>query len=336
MNILLLMSCIGSIAAQMTNISECSTHEDKSIPTNLDRNTTVLNLAQKQISLDECDRQALNNYPNLTELNLSDNNITGIPDKFFSGLSKLEALLLRNNSIHNIGERSFDGLENLNILDLSSNQISGMDITQALKTLNRTIKVRLYGNPWNCDCSLLNLSAWLNEDLVILENEASTLCATPQSMQNLTIKALKDVASDQLNCTGSMNGSVTSAPALTSALLATTFNGTSSPPKKGNTWRFLVGVLIVGIITSLLILFAIKFPRWYDYLLSYNHHRLKEEEPYMFEEEFNVDEDISTVDKNMDADKTIVIFEQTHSFVEEDDGFIEDKYIDERIATANS
>lgn len=91
-----------------------------------------------------------------------------------------------------------------------------------------------------------------------------------------------------------------------------------------------MGVVVVGIVTILLIIAAIKFPRWYDFLLSYNHHRLKEEEPYMFEEEFNVDFDMSTNDKRRDEDETVVVFEQTHSFVPEDDGFIEDKYIDEK------
>lgn len=107
-------------------------------------------------------------------------------------------------------------------------------------------------------------------------------------------------------------------------------------PSTGNSWRFLVGVVVVGIVTSLLILAAIKFPKWYDFLISYNHHRLKEEEPYMFEEEFNVDFSMSTNNKIQEEEETVVVFEQTHSFVPEDDGFIEDKYIDEKDMRAET
>uniref|UniRef100_A0A8C5LJC4 Leucine rich repeat containing 19 n=1 Tax=Leptobrachium leishanense TaxID=445787 RepID=A0A8C5LJC4_9ANUR len=334
---------IGIISTQMSNGAQC---EDKnsSIPQSFAGNITVLDMSNHNITLDVCDQEALLNYPNLTVLNLENNNIASIPSKFFSGLSKLDILKLQNNLIEDIPDTAFEGLEQLKILDLSNNKISffpsnvklfqelttlylqnnnltSLDISPMLEKLKSTLNITLSGNPWNCDCAFMNLSSWLKQSKVILENEDVTLCAAPENMVKVTIK---EARADQLNC----NRSVLD-PMRTTPLLAPV-NGTSSTPKKGNSWTFLVGVIAVALVTSLLILFAVKFPRWYEYLLSYNHHRLKEEEPYTFEEEFNVDSDMSTGVKGMEEDKTIVLFEQTHSFVAEDDGFIEDKYIEDK------
>lgn len=80
--------------------------------------------------------------------------------------------------------------------------------------------------------------------------------------------------------------------------------------------------------TSLLIVTAIKFPAWYRYLITYNHSRLEEEEPEMFEETFTP-EMCSFPDSPVpNEDDSTIVFEQFHTFVPEEDGYIEDKYID--------
>ncbi|KAM4809921.1 leucine-rich repeat-containing protein 19 [Rhinophrynus dorsalis] len=312
----------------------------------------------------------LQNYPNLTELHITNNKITTLEDNLFSGLSELELLDLRNNSIMTVQPLSFGSLVNLKKLDLSYNQISqfpsnislpsglkalnlqnnsltNLEIRHALNISDHIIHVTLSGNPWNCNCSLAPLSHWLNGLTVLLENFEMTFCATPKNMSKKLITEIVHRTKGSLNCDDNRNTATSSAPVLTSStpvginksastFLPTSFNGTTSTPKKGNSWTFLVGVVVVGIITSLLILFAIKFPRWYDYLLSYNHHRLKEEEPDMFEAEFSVDLNMSATRNNMEEEETVVVFEQMHSFVPEEDGFIEDKYIDDRDMRAES
>ncbi|XP_056376766.1 leucine-rich repeat-containing protein 19 [Hyla sarda] len=364
MKTILLMVFVGSFY----NLTQCLDSQETNlsgrnltnIPTNCSTDTTKLNLSQNYISLNKEDQTSLGRYENLTELNLCQNNITELKNSYFTGLSKLEVLILRNNQITSVGEMSLFGLGNLRILDLSLNRITylpaniqipsmqlqafylqennltTLDIKDALKDLKTSLNITLNGNPWNCSCSLISLSSWLNNNIVILENENITLCAAPKSMVNYNIKEINTAPAELLGCIGSSDVSSTTTSTLfiegSTVLVNVSINGTNATSTRGNSWTFLVGVIVVGLVTSLLILAAVKFPRWYDYILSYNHHRLKEEEPYMFEEEFNVDFDMCTNDKNQEDD-TVVVFEQTHSFVPEEDGFIEDKYIDEHDIT---
>lgn len=364
MKTILLMICMGSlynqIRCQDSQESDLSGRNLTKIPTSEMANITKLNLCRNDITLNKDDQESLLRYTNLTELNLCQNNIAGLMDNYFKGLSKLEVLVLRNNHITSIGGMSLVGLENLKILDLSfnlitqlpanlqmptshlqalylqNNSLTNLDITEALRGMKTPLNITLSGNPWNCTCSLISLSLWLNNNTVALENENITVCGTPDNMVNYTIKAIYNAPADPLNCDGRSDVSSTTASVVTSdkstSLVTAFLNGTNTAPTKGNSWTFLVGVIVVGIVTSLLIYVAVKFPRWYNFILSYNHHRLKEEDPYMFEEEFNADFNMDTNGRNQDDD-AVVVFEQTHSFVPEEDGFIEDKYVDERDIT---
>lgn len=91
----------------------------------------------------------------------------------------------------------------------------------------------------------------------------------------------------------------------------------------GKSWTFLVGVVVTVLLTSLLIFTALKCPVWYNFLLSYNHHRLEEHE-----DDFTGNSSSLSHIPDTNSEDTTVIFQQLHSFVVDDDGFIEDKYID--------
>lgn len=96
----------------------------------------------------------------------------------------------------------------------------------------------------------------------------------------------------------------------------------------GKSWALLVGVVVTVLMTSLLIFVAIKCPIWYNFLLSYHHHRLEEHEAETYEDGFTGNSSSLSQVPDTNSEDTTVIFEQLHSFVVDDDGFIEDKYID--------
>lgn len=102
-------------------------------------------------------------------------------------------------------------------------------------------------------------------------------------------------------------------------------------PLLGKSWTFLAGVLGFVVSTTLLIFTAVKCPTWYRYLISYSHRRLEENDSEMFEQEFSADMSSSPTGSGTNDEDPIVIFEKTPAFVPDEDGFIEDKYIDSCI-----
>ncbi|XP_042305782.1 leucine-rich repeat-containing protein 19 [Sceloporus undulatus] len=317
------------------------------------KNLSVLHLSYKNITLNENEITGLHKYINTKELylnnntiavlrnysfdglselailDLSNNFITTVEQAAFAGLNKLTALYLQNNNIAQIDSNVFTLLGSLKILNLQKNRLANFDIKVSLNL----ISIALSENPWNCSCGLLSLQDWLNNTNVTMENENTTVCASPSSLKKYPIKTVF-----LPNCPKRRTTEATAIPfqsidSSNDTVLAA-YNGTIrkslssgfQPP--GKSWTFLMGVLVVIVGTTLLIIMAIKFPVWYRYLISYNHSRLDEDEPEMFEETFTPH--MSALPQTPDnyEDESVIVFEQFHSFVPEDDGFIEDKYIE--------
>uniref|UniRef100_A0A8C3F4Q5 LRRNT domain-containing protein n=1 Tax=Chrysemys picta bellii TaxID=8478 RepID=A0A8C3F4Q5_CHRPI len=100
-------------------------------------------------------------------LYLDANEITGLPDGTLRELRQLQELYLSDNLIENISPAAFGELgSRLQLLDLSNNRLQQLGPAEAASTLRA--KMRLYGNPWHCGCSLQEL-------LEALPLEAETL-----------------------------------------------------------------------------------------------------------------------------------------------------------------
>ncbi|XP_044851090.1 leucine-rich repeat-containing protein 3-like [Mauremys mutica] len=100
-------------------------------------------------------------------LHLDANEITGLPDGTLRELRQLRELYLSDNLIENISPATFGELgSRLQLLDLSNNRLQQLGPAEATSTLRA--KMRLYGNPWHCGCSLQEL-------LEALPLEAETL-----------------------------------------------------------------------------------------------------------------------------------------------------------------
>uniref|UniRef100_K7FY05 Leucine rich repeat containing 19 n=1 Tax=Pelodiscus sinensis TaxID=13735 RepID=K7FY05_PELSI len=226
----------------------------------------------------------------------------------------------------------------LNRTDKKGNLLEHLDIKAPFKPF----RINLKRNPWNCSCGLLHLQKWLNLSYVKLEHENDTLCEYPNAWNKFSIKTAPIQKSDCDSGRGSLTKAALSKSTIspkTIVILTSSLDSSNNSirsnashpgsPPLGKTWAFLLGVVVFVLSTSLLILIAIKFPMWYRYLISYNHHRLEEQEPEMFEKEFTTDLGTPPSVLNISEQYPTVIFEQTHIFTLDEDGFIEDKYIDD-------
>lgn len=106
----------------------------------------------------------------------------------------------------------------------------------------------------------------------------------------------------------------------------------SGAPLVGNTWKFLVGVVIFALCTSMVILCAVKSPSWYKLIFNYRHRRLREEEGprvltkgrysnFSLETE-QTETSAQELEEGLDGEL------RDDEEVEDDDGFIEDRYIE--------
>ena len=88
-------------------------------------------LCYKNMTVIDCSYGGFTHIPDIPEtvldLNLENNNITSIPSRAFSKLSKLQTLNLNHNNIQSIEAFAFDGLECITKLQLRKNQLKALE-----------------------------------------------------------------------------------------------------------------------------------------------------------------------------------------------------------------
>ncbi|XP_048042605.1 LOW QUALITY PROTEIN: leucine-rich repeat-containing protein 19-like [Megalobrama amblycephala] len=272
------------------------------IPTSEPTNLTELILSHNSLVMSESDINTLLKYPRIRVLDLSYNLIESLLQGAFDSLTNLETLNLKGNELQTLDKDIFKGLTKLKSLDLEE-------------------------NPWNCSCSLTSLIKQLNDSGVSTGREVT--CYTPQKTA---------VLDGNTFCLNQVKTSSAPLPTTEPSNSSHVYNSSKGfiasdggTAKGSNSWKFLLGVVALTLSTSMLIVCAVKSPSWYKLLFNYRHQRLREDvEPSVFNtgrfSNFSLDTQqtetsAQDLDEGMDHGLSVEPFE-------DDDGFIEDGYIE--------
>ncbi|NWZ33899.1 CA210 protein, partial [Brachypodius atriceps] len=307
-------------------------------PSSLPRNITSLDLSFNSLVMPH-HRTLLKHFPSLHSLNLSSNakltlspavfsnlevlrlldlsscGITHIPMDTFKGLGNLHTLLLRNNSLQHLDVPFLLPLKALIHLDLQHNALVSVD-TWSLQLMEAVPRVHLEGNPWVCDCSVHPLQQWLQRrpgerghDWVFVKS----ICIAPDESDLV-------LAADCRQAQGWRTGKHWVCHRLIMCLSSVT--ATALPAGKGGrSWPYLVGFLVTAVGISILIALAAKCKLVHKNFASYRHRPL----PEISSIGGRPMEDSSNWDRGSCGSHSIP--DAADLQAEDDDGFIEDNYI---------
>ncbi|XP_053840637.1 type III endosome membrane protein TEMP isoform X2 [Vidua macroura] len=314
--------------------ANCSGKSLQHAPGSLPRNITSLDLSFNSLVMPH-HRTLLKHFPSLHSLNLSSNakltlsptvfsnlgalrlldlsscSITYIHTDTFKGLGNLHTLLLRNNSLQELDVTFLLPLKALFHLDLQHNALVSVD-TGSLQLMETVPQVHLEGNPWVCDCSVHPLQQWLRRRRAV-----QVTCVLPPGLRGQEIAALD---SQDLGCQIKQRFA---RELSTPQPITVTENNTTALPagKGGRSWPYLVGFLVTAIGISILIALAAKCKLVHKNFASYRHRPL----PEISSIGGRHMEDSSSWDRGSCGSHSIT--DAADLQAEDDDGFIEDNYI---------
>ncbi|NWU78248.1 CA210 protein, partial [Onychorhynchus coronatus] len=308
-------------------------------PSSLPRNITSLDLSFNSLVVPR-DRTLLMHFPSLHTLNLSSNAMPTLSPAIFSNLGALRLLDLSSCSITSLHMDTFQGLGNLHTLLLRNNRLQELDVpfllplralfhldlqhnelvsvdTWSLQLMETVPQVHLEGNPWVCDCTAQPLQQWLQRRK---GERMGRVAGEPRGAQTPQGWA---PASDSCQATGTglADGEHWVCHRLTTCLSRATANTTTLPAtgKGGRSWPYLVGFLVTAVGISILIALAAKCKLVHKNFASYRHRPL----PEISSIGGSPMEDCSSWDRGSCGSQSM----QADLQGEDDDGFIEDNYI---------
>jgi len=124
--------------------------------------------------------------PNLRELRLSNNPGLQVPtDRSFINSHSLSQLVISNCNISSLSVETFANVSALQQLDLSDNKLRTIDIN-ILRTLPKLSELYLYRNRLQCDCQLQEVWRWCDDrNIETVYSEVAPECDTPSEVEGI-------------------------------------------------------------------------------------------------------------------------------------------------------
>lgn len=158
--------------------------------------TSLTDLILSSNQLSSLPEDAFKNLTNLETVDLSENQLSSLPETIFGQLFSIKSIHLNKNNLSRLEAKLFQDQMLIQQLYLSDNQLETLPFgLMDPFVLQHT--VRLHGNPWKCDCHMWYMHDWVlkySQDIEMLDN---LLCDSPDYLRRHTVIS---VAKDQLVC----------------------------------------------------------------------------------------------------------------------------------------
>ncbi|KAM8849589.1 uncharacterized protein AB9W97_021240 isoform 1-T2 [Spinachia spinachia] len=158
--------------------------------------TSLSDLILSSNQLSELPEDIFRNVTALENLDLSENQLTLLPEMIFHNLCGIKSIHLHRNNLSKVASKLFQDQYFLQQLYLSDNQLETLPLS-LLDPFVMQHTVRLHGNPWKCDCHMSYLHDWLLTNGRNVEMLDRMLCVSPVHLRR---RAVVSVHKDQLVC----------------------------------------------------------------------------------------------------------------------------------------
>lgn len=161
--------------------------------------TSLTDLILSSNRLSELPEDVFRNVTALENLDLSENQLTLLPENIFNELLGIKSIHLNKNNLSKVDAKLFEDQMLIQQLYLSDNQLESLP-PGLFDPFAIQHTVRLHGNPWKCDCHMWYLHDWVQRNSRNIEMFDRILCMSPGYLRR---RAVVSIDQDQLVCEGS-------------------------------------------------------------------------------------------------------------------------------------